>query len=225
MTKNREIKSYVLRQGRFTNSQKNALQAHWNEFGIDYSQRKINFSEIFGNNNPVFIEIGFGNGEFLIHISENNPNYNYIGIEVYKPGVGHILKRLATKELKNVKILNFDAVDVINDMVFDFSLSGVYIMFPDPWHKKKHHKRRIIQDNLIKLLAKKMCPSGLIFISTDWQDYADQILEVMSKNASSFKLLEDSKYLDNFKNVFLTKYEERGLRKGHNISKFVIERL
>tara|TARA_Y100001935_G_C17311708_1_gene517041 strand:- start:20768 stop:21445 length:678 start_codon:yes stop_codon:yes gene_type:complete len=225
MTKNREIKSYVLRQGRFTNSQKNALQAHWNEFGIDYSQKKINFSEIFGNNNPVFIEIGFGNGEFLIHISENNPNYNYIGIEVYKPGIGHILKRLATKKIKNVKILNFDAIDVINDMIIDFSLSGVYIMFPDPWHKKKHHKRRMVQDNLIKLLAKKMCPSGLIFISTDWQDYADQILEVISKNVSSFRLLKDSEYLDNFKNIFLTKYEERGLRKGHNISKFVIERL
>tara|TARA_Y100001935_G_C17265472_1_gene488920 strand:+ start:586 stop:1263 length:678 start_codon:yes stop_codon:yes gene_type:complete len=225
MEYNRTIKSYVLRQGRFTKSQKYALENHWAKFGINYNPQTLDFFNLFGNHNPVFIEIGFGNGEFLLNISENNPNRNFLGIEVYKPGVGRLLNNLSDKNLKNVKILNFDAIEVIKNMVNAQSLQGVYIMFPDPWHKKKHHKRRIIKDSLLKLLADKIVPGGLIFISTDWEDYAQQISEVINKNSFNFHLLKKSIHLENFKNLLSTKYERRGLHQGHRIKKFVLKRI
>jgi tRNA (guanine-N7-)-methyltransferase len=174
----RTVRSFVLRQGRSTPSQKRAFDQHWSQVGLNYTAAKKAFSEIFNNSADVVIEIGFGNGEQLLFAAEQEPQRNFIGIEVHAPGVGRALNNIAEKSLTNVRIYQHDAVEVLRNEIADASLAEVRIYFPDPWHKKRHHKRRIIQTEFVQLLCSKLKPGGLLHLASDWQEYVEHMWDV-----------------------------------------------
>lgn len=173
----RAVKTYVLRKGRMTNAQErdyNELSPVW---CIPYEQKKINLIDVFGNTNPVIVEIGFGMGHATAEIAAKNPDINYIGIEVHTPGVGRLLGEIKNRDLKNLYIIEHDALEVLQDMIVDGAVNGFHIFFPDPWQKKRHHKRRMVQRPNTDLFASKLAPSGYIYFVTDWEEYADFALE------------------------------------------------
>ena len=177
--RHRPIRSFVLRQGRLTKGQQRAFETLWPRFGVEYRPHPLDLAALFGNDRPVYLEIGFGNGESLAAMARDNPERNYLGIEVHSPGVGHLLMKLEEYACGNVRICRHDAIEVLRDMIPDDSLTGVYLFFPDPWHKKRHHKRRIVQTDFIALLAQKIRPGGFFHAATDWEDYAQHMLEVL----------------------------------------------
>ncbi len=186
VSKHRAIKSFVLRQGRLTVAQQNALDNYWQSYGIDYSEQQLDFGLLFNNSNETVLEIGFGNGDSLLQQAKNQPHYNFIGIEVHGPGVGHLIHNAQSDHVENIKVIRHDAVEVLNQQIADNALSKVQLFFPDPWHKKRHHKRRIMKPDFIQLLHKKLKTGGLFHMATDWQHYADQMLEQMDE-AQGFK--------------------------------------
>jgi tRNA (guanine-N7-)-methyltransferase len=208
------IKSFVLRQGRLTNGQKNAFEQSWGQYGCSLPMVSDCIDTMFPEQRPVTLEIGFGNGESLAQMVQQSPDKNHIGIEVHKPGVGHLLMALNTFQPDNIKIFREDAVEVIKQLP-DNSLSAVHIYFPDPWHKKKHHKRRLIQDVFLALLIRKMTTNAVIHVATDWRDYAEQVID----------LFEQKEYLHNISQMNFTrpdyrpetKFERRGIARGHRI--------
>ena len=176
----REIKSFVLRGQKLKDFQIQALKEHFHDYAIVYDENKpMDFEVIFGNRNPVVIEIGFGMGESTLKIARENPDVNYLGIEVFLYGFSKLLANAAKENLKNLKLMRFDAVQVLRDMVPDNSVDGFHIFFPDPWPKKRHHKKRLIQVPFATLLASKLKKGGYIYCVTDWEDYAGQMLQVM----------------------------------------------
>jgi len=176
----REIKSFVLRGQKLKDFQIQALKEHFHDYAIVYDENKpMDFEAIFGNRNPVVIEIGFGMGESTLKIARENPDVNYLGIEVFLYGFSKLLANAAKENLKNLKLMRFDAVQVLRDMVPDNSVDGFHIFFPDPWPKKRHHKKRLIQVPFATLLASKLKKGGYIYCVTDWEDYAGQMLQVM----------------------------------------------
>ena len=176
----REIKSFVLRGQKLKDFQIQALKEHFRDYAIVYDENKpMDFEAIFGNRNPVVIEIGFGMGESTLKIARENPDVNYLGIEVFLYGFSKLLANAAKENLKNLKLMRFDAVQVLRDMVPDNSVDGFHLFFPDPWQKKRHHKKRLIQVPFATLLASKLKKGGYIYCVTDWEDYAKQMLEVM----------------------------------------------
>lgn len=178
----RDIKSFVLRGQKLRQVQLNALLENYDKHCLTYTGQKLDFSKIFGNDNPVVIEIGFGMGESTIEIAKTNPNINYLGLEVFLFGFSKVLVNIEKEDLKNLKIMRFDATDVVKNLIEDNSISGFHIFFPDPWPKKKHHRRRLINDDFVKLLTSKLKKGGYIYCATDWEDYANQMLEVLSNN-------------------------------------------
>jgi tRNA (guanine-N7-)-methyltransferase len=206
---NREIRSYVLRQGRTSPAQKRALDELLPRFGISFSERLLNFSETFGRRAPVVLEIGSGMGETTAAIAQANPGTDYIAIEVHGPGVGSLLKKIAALELKNLRVIRHDAVEVLEKMVPDASLAGLHLFFPDPWPKKRHHKRRIVQPPFAALAARKLAPGGYFHAATDWPEYAEQIDGVFS---SSFLFIKEKP-----KHRPITKFERRGIGLGHPV--------
>ena len=213
----KKIRSFVKRNGRVTKNQTFAISNFWDKHVLQpQNKEKINFLAEFSNNNPVVLEVGFGNGASLIEMAQSNPNKNFIGIEVYKSGVGAALAKIEELSLKNVKLICDDAVQILENNIPDKSLSKVQLFFPDPWHKKRHHKRRIVNANFAKLLHTKMLAGGIFHLATDWENYAEHMLEV----------LENSEYFinKNGENAFAestdrpkTKFEQRGIRLGHGI--------
>lgn len=181
VSERREVKSYVLRGQRLKERQIEALKNHFNDYAIVYQDKMLNFKEIFGNDNPVVIEIGFGMGDTTARIAASNPDINYIGIEVFLYGFSKLLADIDNKGLKNLKIMRFDAVQVIQNIIPDNSISGFHIFFPDPWPKKRHHNRRIIQEPFVRLLSQKLAKDGYIYCVTDWEDYAYWMLDEMNK--------------------------------------------
>jgi len=178
----REIKSFVLRGQKLKDFQIQALKDHFHDYAIVYDENKpMDFEAIFGNRNPVVIEIGFGMGESTLKIARENPDVNYLGIEVFLYGFSKLLANAAKEGLKNLKLMRFDAVQVLQDMVPESSVDGFHIFFPDPWPKKRHHKKRLIQVPFATLLASRLKKGGYIYCVTDWEDYAKQMLEVMDK--------------------------------------------
>ncbi len=175
----REIKSYVLRGQRLKQYQIDALKNHFYDYALVHSFEKLNFSRVFGNDNPVVIEIGFGMGESTARIARENPNINYLGIEVFLYGFSKLLATIAKEGLTNLRIMRYDAVQVLEDMISDDSVSGFHIFFPDPWPKKRHHKKRLVQLPFTTLLAQKLKKGGYIYCVTDWEDYANQMLSVL----------------------------------------------
>ena len=219
---NKFIKSYVLRTGRLSNLQKRALENFSDKYCIPFKEYILNLGEIFENTNPVILEIGFGMGHATVEIAENNPDINYIGIEVHTPGIGKVLSEIENRKLRNLKLINYDAVETIRIMIKECSLSGVHIFFPDPWPKKKHHKRRLIQDPFIKEIIGKLKNGGYIYVVTDWEEYADQILSVLNRNTELQNIYTD--FAD--KKVWRpdTSFEKKGLAKNHNIREFWFEK-
>ena len=169
------IRSYVLRGGRTTKAQRYALQAYWKDYGIDVRNRLLDLEAIFKRKAPRVLEIGFGNGEVLATMAETDPDTDFIGIEVYPPGIGALLNEIKTKALRNIKVIRADAAIVIPQCFAHRCLNKILILFPDPWPKKRHHKRRLIQTSFVDMLADKLCPSGVLHLATDWEDYAAEM--------------------------------------------------
>ncbi|MBT8147379.1 MAG: tRNA (guanosine(46)-N7)-methyltransferase TrmB, partial [Gammaproteobacteria bacterium] len=169
----RPIRSYVIRGGRLTSSQRKALETYSAAFVVDYRAQPLDPQSLFENNNPVIVEIGFGMGDSLLTMAVEKPNTNFIGIEVHKPGIGKLLMGMGHQSVSNIRIINHDAKEVMEHCIADSSLDGIQIFFPDPWHKKRHHKRRLIQAEFVNLLTQKLKAGGLLHLATDWQPYAE----------------------------------------------------
>ncbi|MFT5139608.1 MAG: tRNA (guanine-N7-)-methyltransferase [Lysobacterales bacterium] len=205
----------MLRKGRLTEAQARALEVLWPKFGIDASTGKFDPSISFGRTAPLIIEIGFGNGDATWQMARDEPDKNFIGIEVHKPGVGHLLQALESQQLNNVRIVRNDAVDFIRDKIPNHCVSGVRVYFPDPWHKKRHHKRRLIQPGFLDLLAEKMAAGGLLHLATDWQPYAEHMLEVCNEHPAFENLSPTGGYCEKPAWRPETKFERRGTKLGH----------
>ncbi|MCH6549848.1 MAG: tRNA (guanosine(46)-N7)-methyltransferase TrmB [Proteobacteria bacterium] len=213
----RTIRSFVRRAGRLTTGQAQALQELWPVFGIDFSDELIDLDSVFGRAAPRVLEIGFGNGETLVEQAAANPSTDFIGIEVHEPGVGHCLLRAHAAGISNLRLSRHDAIDVLRHQIPDASLRRINLYFPDPWPKKRHHKRRILQHDFLQMLSRKIEPGGTFHIATDWQDYAEQIDELIGSD-DSFRLSERRTHgggdpLDRS----TTRFERRGLQQGHKI--------
>ncbi|MCF0262629.1 MAG: tRNA (guanosine(46)-N7)-methyltransferase TrmB [Sphaerochaetaceae bacterium] len=176
----REIKSFVLRGQRLKDFQIQALKEHFYDYAVEFKDQSLDFKKLFGNDNPVVIEIGFGMGDSTLKIAKANPNINYLGIEVFLYGFSKLLANIAKEGLNNIKVMRFDAVQVLQNIVCDNSVDGFHVFFPDPWPKKRHHKKRLIQLPFTTLMASKLKKGGYIYCVTDWEDYAKQMLEVLN---------------------------------------------
>lgn len=210
------IRSFIRRQGRLTQGQQYALTHHWIKFCLD-PQGAYDFVEVFGRTAPLIVEIGFGNGESLAKMAAENPGTDYIGIEVHRPGVGHLMMLLEEQGINNVRIYCHDAIDILEHKLPDASLAGVHLFFPDPWPKKKHHKRRIVRASFISLLLKKLSVGGYFHAATDWQNYAENMLEVLSADPGLINNSESGDYCQRPEYRPLTKFEQRGIRLGHGV--------
>ena len=222
--KKRPIRSYILRQGRITAAQTKAIQENFQKYAVIFENKLTNFSDLFKNNNSeLILEIGFGMGTSTAEIAKSNLNKNYIAIEVHSPGVGNLLKLIKEKEIPNLKIIQHDAVEVLNSMIKNESFDGIHIFFPDPWPKKKHHKRRLIQSNLLKLIAQKIKKSGYLHIATDWEDYALWIIDLLDKEELLQKTSNDFFKKPDYRP--LTKYENRGIKLGYKVWDMIYRRI
>ena len=214
----RKIRSFVRREGRLTKGQQRALDELFPTYGLSPSaHQSLDFTSVFGNQHPVHLEIGFGNGQTLTAMAHAQPDDNYVGIEVHRPGVGNALLQIEKLALKNVRVICQDAVEVIQDHVADRSLDAVYIFFPDPWHKKRHHKRRLIQTDFINQLKQKLKPGALLHFATDWEDYALHMKEVMAQVEGFINLAGAGQFSERPAYRPITKFEQRGIRLGHGV--------
>ena len=211
-----KIRSFILRQGRLTPGQQLALDNYWDKYCLD-PKADYDFAAVFGRNAPLFVEIGFGNGESLSSMAAANPDKDYIGIEVHRPGVGHLLLLLNQQSLTNVRIYCHDAIEILEHKIADNSLSGVHLFFPDPWPKKKHHKRRIVRPDFIDLLIRKLKPEGYFHAATDWGNYAEAMLAVLSESSALRNASSSNDYCQCPEYRPLTKFEQRGIRLGHGV--------
>ena len=222
--KKRPIRSYILRQGRITAGQTKAIQENFQKYAVIFQNKLTNFSDLFKNkNSELILEIGFGMGTSTAEIAKSNLNKNYIAIEVHSPGVGNLLKLIKESDISNLKIIQHDAVEVLNLMVKNNSLDGIHIFFPDPWPKKRHHKRRLIQSNLLKLIAQKIKKSGYLHIATDWEDYALWIIDLLDKEELLQKTSDDFFKKPDYRP--LTKYENRGIKLGYRVWDMIYRRI
>ncbi|NND54178.1 MAG: tRNA (guanosine(46)-N7)-methyltransferase TrmB [Gammaproteobacteria bacterium] len=205
----RAIRSFVKRQGRMTTGQRRALDEHWAEVGVDFSDTALDLTSVFGREAPVILEIGFGNGDNLADLAEQNPQQNFLGIEVHEPGVGACIMKAIDRELDNVRVMRHDAVEVLRESIPGQSLSRVNLFFPDPWHKKRHHKRRIVQPDFVRLLAEKLQPGGVFHVATDWPNYAEHIAAIMTAS-DQFAALEQCP-----DDRSVSRFDTRGQKLGH----------
>jgi tRNA (guanine-N7-)-methyltransferase len=211
----RRIRSFVLRTGRMGTGQIRALETLSPKYVLPYSQQPLVHEHVFGRNAPVVLEIGFGMGDATAQIAQTLPNTDFIGVEVHTPGVGALLQRIEEKQLGNLRIVQHDAVEVLQHMIAPGSLAGVHIFFPDPWHKKKHNKRRLIQAPFVAALVSRLAPGGYLHCATDWQPYAEQMLEVLSAEPGLRNTAEGYAPKPDYRP--LTKFENRGLKLGHGV--------
>jgi len=215
----REIKSFVRRQRRLTPRLEKALAFGWPKFGIEMADEKLNLDKIFGRHADKILEIGFGHGDTLIPMAIANPDKDYLGIEVHEPGVAAVMLGMIENNLTNIRVIQNDAVKMIRDFIPDHTFSRIHIYFPDPWPKKKHHKRRIIQADFVEILRQKLGDKGIIHCATDWEDYAKQMMTVLSANPGLKNIIDENQFADN-KTVQLranTKFEKRGTKLGHGV--------
>ncbi len=219
----RHIRSYVLRQGRVSPAQQRAVETLLPRFGIPYAAQPLDLNQVFGREAPKILEIGFGMGDSTATIAQASPENDYLALEVHTPGVGNLLRVVDTQQIPNLRIIQHDAVEVLRDMLGDATLDGVHIFFPDPWHKARHNKRRLIQAPFVAQLVRKIKPDGYVHVATDWQDYAEQILAVLNAQP----LLENTAADYAPRPVYrpLTKFEQRGIRLGHGVWDLVFRRI
>jgi tRNA (guanine-N7-)-methyltransferase len=218
----RPIRSFVLRQSRTSEAQRRAVDTLLPRYGIGYAPQPLDFTAAFGRRAPVVLEIGFGMGETTAEIAAAHPEQDYLAIEVHTPGVGNLLKLVDARGLANIRVIQHDAVEVLRHMVPPESLEGAHVFFPDPWPKKRHHKRRLIQPPLVALLASRIRPGGYVHLATDWQEYGEQMLAVLTgeplleNTAAGFAVRPETRPQ--------TKFETRGLRLGHGVWDLVFRR-
>lgn len=221
----RRIRSFVRREGRLTKGQQRALIELFPHYGIKLEQGRLDLDVLFGRQAFRVLEIGFGNGASLAQIAASYPQNDYLGIEVHRPGVGNLLLQIEKQGLTNIRVSNDDAVEVLEQQVPDNSLDAVYLFFPDPWHKKKHHKRRIVQPLFVQLVRHKLKPGGIFHMATDWEDYAGYMLEVMTAAEGFKNLAAGGNYVARPEYRPLTKFEQRGQRLGHGVWDLIFEKI
>ena len=223
----RRIRSFVLRQGRVTKGQERALETQWPKYGVEYGLQGIDLNTLFGRSeSKKILEIGFGMGETTAKIAQTLPDCDFLAAEVHTPGVGALLKLIEELALTNIRIIQHDVVEVLQNMIADASLDGVHIFFPDPWHKKRHHKRRLIQAEFVKLLCTKLKVGAYLHVATDWQEYAEWVLEVLNAEPQLQNTANDltSGYAEKPSYRPLTKFENRGIKLGHGVWDLVFRR-
>ena len=213
----RPIRSFVRREGRITKAQERALTELWPRYGVDAGDAPLDLCALFGRKAPVHVEIGFGNGDVLAAMAARHPEYDYLGIEVHRPGIGALLRRLEAAGLGNARVMRADAEEVLARNIPDAALSAVNIFFPDPWPKKRHHKRRLIQPEFAELVRRKLQPGGMLHLATDWRDYAEQMLDVLSQTPGFENTAAAGAFAPRPEERPLTKFEQRGKRLGHEV--------
>jgi tRNA (guanine-N7-)-methyltransferase len=210
----RQIRSFVLRKGKMTVGQKKAVEELLPVFAFDPTEA-IDFKTLFGNDHPVWLDIGFGNGESIIHAAQQYPDVNFLGIEVHLPGVGHLLMAIREYNLKNVRIIRNDAVDMLSLFIKDNSLSAIHVYFPDPWHKKRHHKRRIMSQEFLDLIQAKLKKGGRLHYASDWEPYALEVQELVGENSWLKNQEIGNGFAARPKWRPVTKFERRGMKLEH----------
>ncbi len=214
----RPIRSFVLRQGRISVAQQRAFDSLWSQWGIDFSAQVVlrqQYPDFFDAHIPLVLEIGFGMGETTVSIAQSLPNTHFLAVDVHRPGVGSLLKRIDESGVKNIRVLRHDAVEVVTHLLVPGSLDGVHLFFPDPWPKKRHHKRRLVQPDFVKQLVDRLKPGGYVHMATDWEEYAQHMLQVLQAEPG----LQNTSDTFSVRPAYrpLTKFEQRGLRLGHGV--------
>ena len=215
--KPRPIRSFVLRGGRMTAAQQRAYDREWTRRGLDYSPQTLDLEALFGPGTPCVLEVGFGMGQSLAEMAAASPDKGFIGVEVHRPGVGRLLHLLAEQEIDNVRVFCHDAVEILRDCIAVDALDTVQVFFPDPWHKKRHNKRRLIQPAFVDLAVSRLRPGGTLHLATDWEPYAEQMLEVLSAHPHLLNTAGTDAYATRSGRRPLTHFEQRGTRLGHGV--------
>lgn len=223
--KQRPIRSFVVRSGRMTLGQQNGWSEYWDKYGLEPSEQILDWQQIFGNTNPVVFEIGFGMGKSLFEMAQQDPNTNFVGVEVHRPGVGAILAMAGEAGLDNLRVFCCDANEVINKMLAEQSLARLQLYFPDPWHKKRHHKRRLVQPEFVERVTAKLAIGGTLHMATDWEPYAEQMLEVLSADQALENHDAEGGYSPKPDYRPNTKFEKRGERLGHGVWDLLFRRI
>ena len=213
----RRVRSYVLRQSRITPAQELAIQQHWHRFGIDYQPQTLDLSQVFGRSAPKVLEIGTGTGENIVALANRHSDNDYLALEVHTPGVGKLIRQAVALNLSNIRVICHDAVEVLAHQIGDKTLDQILIFFPDPWPKKRHHKRRLLQPEFVALLRRKLQDHGRLFLATDWQDLAEHMLRVCDAEGELFNLAGRGNYSPRPKWRPLTKFEQRGRHLQHQV--------
>lgn len=220
----RPIRSFVRRESRMTASQKHALKELWPRYGVGTGAGPLDFDAVFGRQAPVILEIGFGNGDALRASAMVNPQNNYLGIEVHRPGIGTLLRQLEASGIENVRVMHADAAEVLMTAIPDDSLTAVCLFFPDPWPKKRHHKRRLVQPEFAVLVRRKLKPGGYFHLATDWEEYAVHMRAVLSQTPGLVEVTGQERFSSLSHGRPLTKFEMRGRHLGHGVQDLVFER-
>ena len=213
----REIKSFVMRAGRMTQGQQRGLDEGWPKFGLALEQGPLDAQALFGRSAPVTLEIGFGMGQSLLEMAMAAPEHDFVGVEVHRPGVGALLNGMLRENVNNVRVYSCDAMEVLRQCVADNSLDRVLLFFPDPWHKSKHHKRRIVNPVFAELVRQKLKPGGILHMATDWEPYAEHMLDIMQVAPGYANLSPTGNWVERPKERPVTKFERRGERLGHGV--------
>ena len=217
------IRSFVTRAGRLSTAQARAIETLGPQFCLPYTKQPLALDEIFARSGPTIFEIGFGMGETSAAIAAQMPDKNFIGVEVHTPGVGSLLKLIGEQQLSNLRLIQHDAVEVLTHMIAPLSLAGAHVFFPDPWHKARHNKRRLLQAPLVQLLASRIASGGTLHCATDWQDYAEQMLAVLSAEPTLKNTADGYAPRPDYRPV--TKFEKRGVRLGHGVWDLVFQKI
>lgn len=220
----RKIRSFVRREGRLTRGQQRGLEILWPQYGIEHDTGMLDLDQIFGRQAPRVLEIGFGNGASLAEQAKQHPEIDFLGIEVHRPGVGNLLQVIEAEGLTNIRLMQEDAVEILKDQIPLASLDKVQLFFPDPWHKKKHHKRRIVQLDFVAVLRQRLKLSGHFHMATDWQQYAEHMLEVMTAAEGFSNTSRTGDYVPRPESRPLTKFEQRGHRLGHGVWDLIFQK-
>ncbi len=213
----RKIRSFVIRASRMTLGQKKAYEQYWPQFGLDIGEGQIEPTQLFASPGPLVFEIGFGMGQSLVQMAKTAPGTNFIGVEVHRPGVGKLLQLMVADKLSNIRIYEHDAVEVLLNCIPDNTLDAVHIFFPDPWHKARHHKRRLIQGEFVRLVHQRLKPQGILHLATDWEHYAQQMMAVLQAVNGFSNLAGSGQFSPRPESRPQTKFERRGEYLGHGV--------